>query len=217
MKKILNIIGGILITIIGAIILAQISLEAGVIGAMAIAVYTKACEKNVAGNSAVYLVEAADLATVTITAGEISALTMDTGKTFKKVGADLDGIKRTQAGVGNASNIAYTHRVEMFFAKPSTALNTLRDSLSAASPCGILAIVQDANGNSWLVGYNATDLVNRPLRLVQDDDDSGNTPTDEAQRATVSLEGVNGYLDLPFDSTLKATISGGTATFITYA
>jgi hypothetical protein len=217
MKKLFNILAGVALLILAAIVTSMISVEAGVTGAFAIAVYTKACEKNVAGNSAVYLVEAANIDTITVTSGEVSAVTMDSGKTFMKVGADLDGIKRTEVGAGNASNIAYTHRVEMFFAKPSTALNVLRDALSAASPCGILAIVTDANGNSWLVGYNATDLANRPLRLVQDEIDSGNSPTDEdTQRAVISLEGVNGSAALPFDSTLKAAIAGGSATFISY-
>ena len=58
---------------------------------MAIAAYTKSCTKNVGGNSAVYLTEAANITTVTVTSGEISAaITMGSGLTFHEVQADLD-------------------------------------------------------------------------------------------------------------------------------
>jgi len=186
---------------------------------MAIAAYTKACAKNVGGNSAVYLTEASNVTTVTVTSGEISAaITMASGKTFHEVQADLDSVVHTQEGVGNQSNISYTHRVEMTFAKPSVGLNTLRDSLADGSPCGIVAIVTDANGTSWLVGYNETDGTNRALYLATDSLNSGAEPAEEdGQAITVALECQSGYLSLPFDSTIGATITGESAAFITYA
>jgi len=186
---------------------------------MAIAAYTKACSKNVGGNSAVYLTEATNVSAVTVTSGEISAaITMDGTTTFHEVQADLDSVIHTQEGTGTQSNISYTHRVEMRFAKPSVSLNTLRDSLADGSPCGLVAIVTDANGTSWLVGYNETDGTNRALYLAQDSLNSGAEPAEEdGQAITVALECQSGYLSLPFDSTIGATITGGTAAFITYA
>jgi hypothetical protein len=186
---------------------------------MAIAAYTKACSKNVGGNSACYVTEAANLTTVTVTSGEISAaLTMSGTETFHEVQADLDSVLHTQEGEGSQSNIAYTHRVEMKFAKPSVELNTLRNSLADASACGILAIVTDGNGKSWLVGYNETDGTNRALYLANDSLNSGAEPAeDDGQAITVALECQSGYLSLPFDATIGATITGGSAAFITYA
>jgi len=186
---------------------------------MAIAAYSKACSKNVGGNSAVYLTEATNVTAVTVTSGEISAaLTMASGKTFHEVEADLDSVTHTQEGTGTQTNISYTHRVEMIFSKPSVDLNTLRDSLADGSPCGLLAIVTDGNGTSWLVGYNETDGVNRALYLATDSLNSGAAPADDGGQAiTLALECNSGYLSLPFDSTIGATISGGTAAFITYA
>lgn len=218
MKKVRNYIIGFSLLVIFSILLAIIQAEAGVIGAFAIAVFTRICEKNVGGNAAVYLAESANITTVTVTAGEISALTMVSGKMFHEAQQDMDSLLHTQVGVGNASNVGYTHRVEMRFAKPSMALNTFRDSLAAANACGILAIVTDSNGESWLVGYNETDGANRPLRLKDDGMNTGVEALEEgAQAVTIALEGVNGYLSLPFDDTLKATIIAETATFITYA
>ena len=184
---------------------------------MAIATYTKTCAKNVGGNSAVYLTEAANINAVTVTSGEISAITMDTGKTFHQVQHDLDGATHTQEGAGTKQNISYTHKVELKFQKPSVALNTLRDSLADGSACGMLAIVTDGNGTSWLVGWNQTDGINRALYLEADNMTSGAEPSEEdGQAVTITLTCVNGYLALPFDSTLGAEISGGTATYITY-
>lgn len=217
MKNLINKILAIFVLIIGVLVLRMIEMEKEGITIAAIAVYTKTCAKNVGGNSAVYLTEAANIATITVTAGEISALTMDTGKTFHEIQSDLDSIVHTQEGEGTRNNIAYTHRVEMKFSKPSVTLNTLRDELAAASACGILAIVTDGNGTSWLIGYNETDSYNRPLYLSNDSLNSGAEPNEDgSQLVTIALEGSSGYLSIPFDSTLGGNITGGTAPFITY-
>lgn len=179
--------------------------------------YTKACAKNVGGNATVFLTEAANISTVTVTAGEISALSMASGKTFHQLQADIDSIVHTVEATGTRTNIGYTHKIEMKFMGPSTELNVLRDALVAASACGLVAIVQDGNGECWLVGYNETDGVNRALFVDADNLASGATPTDDgANVVTISLSTTTGYLSLPFDDTTKGTIVGGSATFITY-
>lgn len=217
MKKYIKSFIALAVFLIASVVLAMIFEQEGIVVAMSIAVYTRACAKNVSGNSAVYTTEAANLSTITITAGEISAMTMGTGLTFHQLQANIDGVGRTEEGAGSRNNISYTHQVQMFFNKPSTELNTLRDSLTAASSCGILAIVQDANGESWLAGYNATDGTERALYVQQDNLNSGlEAGEEDAQAVDIILESISGYIDLPFDDTLKATISGGTATFITY-
>jgi hypothetical protein len=221
MKNYIKSIMAFLSLVIIAIVLAQVSAEAGAAGgityAMAIAVYTKACVKNTGGNARVFFTEAANVSSVTVTAGEVAAVTMATGKTFHEVQAEIDTVIRTEAATGRRTNISYLHRVEMKFGKPQTALNTLSDSLTAASACGIIAIVQDGNGACWLVGYNATDTTNRALYVVQDDTNSGATPSDEeGNTVTIALETTSGFKDLPFDATLTAAIIGDTATYITY-
>ncbi|MCK4817683.1 hypothetical protein KA005_18080 [bacterium] len=213
-KSLIALLGFILVAIVLAMVMEQ---ESGPILGMAIAVYTRACLKNVSGNSKVFLAEAANLSTITITASEISAITMATGLTFHEVQANIDGVVRTEEGAGSRNNISYTHQVQMFFNRPSTELNILRDSLTAASSCGILAIVQDANGECWLTGYNATDDTDRAMYVQQDSINSGQEAGEEdSQVDDIILETVSGYIDLPFDDTLKGTIVAGTATFITW-
>jgi len=219
MKNLINTIIGILsiLFLLALIFVPDLVLPSG-LSFGAIVVYTKVCAKNVSGNSAIYWCEIGNITSFTITTGEISAVTVATGKKFFKATAEIDTIIRTEEGVGTPSNISYKHRVECKFNKPSTALNTLRNSLADASPCGIYAIVTDGNGTSWLVGYNATDTNKRPLRLVTDSVNSGAAPADaEGNRLTIALETDSGYVCLPFDATNNGTISGGTAAFITYA
>ena len=218
MKRIATFLALVTITILAVIFV--FSPETASIGGLsfaAIAAFARTCGKYVTGNSAVYFSEKDNVATVTVTAGEISALTMESGKTFHQADIDIDTLIRSQEGEGAAGNMKYTHRIEMKFSNLDANMNTFRDALTEASACGILAVVTDGNGNSWLVGYNETDTFNRPLRLVQDSDSTGAEPGEEdAGMTTIALECQSGYLDLPFDETLKGTISGGTATFITY-
>lgn len=213
--KALKTILGVLALIVIAIVLAQIAEAEGLVLGMAIATYSKVCEKNVSGNARVFIAQMSGITSITVTAGEITAVTATTA--FKESQADIDSLIRTEVATGTRSNISYFHRVEMKFAGPDLALNTFRNSLADASPCGMAAIVQDSNGECWLVGWNDTDTTSRGLFLVQDDTNSGALPSDEdAQNVTVALETLSGYLDLPFDSTLTATIIADTAAFIDF-
>ncbi len=175
---------------------------------MALSVYTKECSKNIAGNSALLVTEASNISEVTSSGGEVTGITMVGSATFKELQADQDSIFRSEEATGNASNIAYTHAVGAGFAKGTVNLNTLRDSLAAASPCGIVAIVLDSNGTAWLVGWNETDDLKRALHLQQDNYASGNSPVDEdAQKADIVLQCVSGYESLPLNATLTTSVT----------
>lgn len=194
-------------------------LAGGLVTIAPIAVFARVCAKNVAGNSAVYITEAANLTAVTVSSGEITAaLTMGAGTTFKKIGADIDSIRRVEEEEGMGSNIKITHRIEMKFSKASKELNTLRASLHDGSPCGLVAIVTDGNGRSWLVGWNSADTNTRGLKYRSGTLDSGVEPAQEDGNVlSMVLEGTSGYVSIPFDATIGATITGGSAAFITYA
>jgi hypothetical protein len=179
---------------------------------MALANYSKTCTKNVGGCGLFYLLEVADLNVVTISNGEVTALTLKTAKTFKVIDNDLDTLIRSQEGAGSGNKFAYNHKIEAKFSKPSTALNTLRDAIVDASACGLIALTKDGNGTWWMTGYNATDGIERALRIKTDSDTTGGAPDDEAgSMCTISLECKSGYLDLPIKSTSTVAIGGITA------
>lgn len=182
---------------------------------MSIVKYAKSCSKNVGGNSLLAIAEVANITAVTVTSGEVSAITGTTP--FKEVDGEIDTIIREQEGegIGNGSNINYLHRITAKFAKPTLSLNTLRNSLADASPCGMCAITLDGNGQAWLTGYSESDGTKRGLMLKGDSDKTGESPSDEeGNQAVVILERNSGYLDLPLDSTLTAAIVAGTSTII---
>ena len=203
---------------VAGILKPELLLPTGVTGAMAIAVFARTCQKNIGGNATLFWTEMASMTSFTVTAGEISAVTPNAAARFMEAQGDIDTIIRKETGEGTGNNIKYTHQVQTKFQRPSTTLNTLRDSLAAASPCGILAIVQDNNGKCWLVGWNQTDLKLRGLRLKGDVIESGAKPGDEANQCTITLETESGYICLPFDAATTAAILAKTATtYITYA
>ena len=187
---------------------------------MTLAKFARICGRNAGGNSALYLAAVSAITAVTVTTGEISAVTMVTGPPagkFLELQSDVETIVRTEEGEGIGSLMKYLHRVAAKFSSPSKNLAALRDAIATASPCGLLAIVTDSNGKSWLVGYNATDGFKRPLRLRQDNLTSGAEIAEEgASLADIALETTSGYISLPFDDTLGAAILGGSATFIDY-
>ena len=170
---------------------------------MSIANYTKACSKNVSGNQpSLYVAEVPNVSSVTVATGEVTAIAMLTTTYFRKVECDLDSLKRIFEGTGNRNNVMYTHGVEGRLAKASKEMNTLLDSFADASPCGMIAVMEDSNGTQWLIGYNTVDELARPLFLAQDNFDSGESPEDEeGNNNFFRLETKSGYRQLPLAST----------------
>ena len=165
---------------------------------MAIATYARTCSKNIPGNGQIWLAEASNITSITITSGEVAAFTMEGVTKFLECQPTIDTLVRSEEGTGTGSNISYVHKIDMTFSKLASGLVTFRDSLADASPCGIVAVTLDSNGTYWLTGWNATDLGNRGLELRADNSTSGTTPQDEEGGvATISLETISGYLDIP--------------------
>lgn len=171
---------------------------------MSILNYIKVCEKNVAGNMYLFLTEASNVLDVTVTSGEVTEIFMVSDNTFKQIQADQNGIIRQIKQLGIQGKEYYEHFVNFVCGKANKELNTLADSLSEASPCGIIAIVMDSNGQAWLVGWNETDDGDRPLYLNIDNFTSGKDLTEaEGGKRSFDLKTTSAFLDLPLDSTLN--------------
>ena len=183
---------------------------------MAIAKYSKTCGKNVPGNSRLFFTEAANISSITATSNEISAVTMSDATKFREFGADIDSIKFTIEGTGSAS-YSEVQKLEAKFSKKTTALITAKNSLLDAVACGVAIIRVDNNGNAWLSGYTVKDKNRRAYNKITTNFDTGAKPSDEGTAAyTITLEAEGFDDELPFDTTLNASIIGGTATFIDY-
>ena len=183
---------------------------------MAIAKYSKTCGKNVPGNSRLFFVEAGNISSITVTSNEISAITMSDTTKFREFGADIDSIKFTIEGTGSAS-YSEVQKLEAKFSKKTTALITAKNSLLDAVACGVAIIRVDNNGSAWLSGYTVKDKNRRAYNKITTNFDTGAKPSDEGTAAyTITLEAEGFDDELPFDTTLNASIIGGTATFIDY-
>lgn len=174
---------------------------------MSILNYIKICEKNVPGNMHLFLTEAANVLNVIVTSGEVSDIVMTGTTTFKEIQADQNGLIRLIKELGSQGKEYYEHFVNFVCGKASKELNILADSLSEASPCGIIAIVMDSNSQAWLIGWNETDKGTRPLYLNSDNFTSGKDLTEaEGGKRTFDLKTTSAYLDLPTNSTINQYI-----------
>lgn len=213
MKKLLKYSGyvvGIMLLLI--MIFPQWFLPAGVVGAFALAIFTQTCQKNVSGASRIFIAEKSVATAFTITSGEISAVTGTTP--FMRVDAMQDSVSWTEAGeLVGLNNWKITNTIEFDVMPPSKDTNTFLQALIDGSPCGYFAIIQDGNGQYWVVGHNATDIRERPLRLNKQDHKTGKGLS-EAEGNTVRITLMNecGGLALPLDATLNAAMDAGTST-----
>lgn len=184
---------------------------------MALAIFTQTCQKNVSGASKVFIAEKSVATAFTITSGEISAVTGTTP--FMRVDAMQDSVSWSEMGekIG-LNNWKVTNTIEFDIMPPTTATNTFLQALIDGSPCGLFALVIDGNGKCWIVGHNATDVRERPLRLQKQDLKTGKGLSEaEGNTVRIALGNECGGLALPLDATLTAAVLGGTSTICKWA
>jgi hypothetical protein len=174
---------------------------------MGIAVYTKPCAKNVPGISKVLWTEIGNIATVTITSGEITAITMDTGKKFHEHNCEIDSVELKMEG--ESSTVSFqTNSVEMGFAKLSKELITMKTALTDGAACGLASVAKDGNGSWFLIGYNDTEKADRPLNKIKHNFTSGKKLSDTAGNMfTITVSGESGYDIVPFNTTLNTALT----------
>lgn len=154
-----------------------------------------------------FLTEASNVFNVVVTAGEVTDIVMSGLATFKEIQADQNGLIRQIKEVGSQGKEHYEHFVNFVCGKASAELNILADSLSEASPCGIIALVMDSNSQTWLIGWNELNKGDRPLYLNTDNFTSGKDLTEaEGGKRTFDLKTTSAYLDLPTNSTINQYI-----------
>lgn len=188
---------------------------------MALDAYVKTCAKNVAGNyNKVFFGHLGDVTTHTLSSTPFEITAMTSTAKFQVYQAEIDSVKFDVKGNGG-QNFFSTQTLTLKFAKLSKTLIAAIDALSAAVPCGVLAIHADGNGRAWLSGFDpqAIDKEARPYNKIEVTYDSGLKPSDADMAAvTIVLTRESEYMPTPFDDTLSGTILAGTATgFLAYS
>jgi len=194
-----------------AFFVPDLFLPAGISGAFALAIFTQTCAKNVSGASKVFVAAKSVATAFTITSGEISEVTGTTP--FMRVDAMQDSVSWSEVGeLIGLNNWKITNTVEFDVMPPATETNTFRQALIDGSPCGFFALIVDGNGACWVVGHNATDVRERPLRLKGDDHKTGKGLSEaEGNTIRITLENECGGIALPLDDTLTAAVLAGTS------
>jgi len=181
---------------------------------MSISNYTRDCAKNSPGNSKILITEVGNIASVTITANEITDITMDTPtNVFHEFQVKKSTIRRRQETSGKNGVINIKHIVQMSFTGLSKTLNILRESIHDGLACGLCAIILDKTTvpKAWLVGWNESNLGDDALDTIEAEDDSGISSADEDMgQYNITLSCESGYLDLMFDSTQSGLIAAET-------
>ena len=196
-----------------ALIFPDLFIPLGITGAFALALFAQPCAKNTAGATKVFVAQVASITAITGTT-EITAITGTTP--FMRVDTIRDTVYWNQKGeaVGK-NNWKETNEIGFSIMPPALATNTFMQALIDGSPCGFMALVIDGNGKVWLVGYNVTDAMARPLRLTGLDQQTGKGLSEEAGNTIpIVLGNECGGLSMPLDSTLSALILAGTSTLI---
>nr|AKH47527.1 hypothetical protein [uncultured marine virus] len=184
---------------------------------MAISNLVKVCGKNTSGNSKVFYSEVGNITSITITGGEVAAVTMSSTNKFHEFDADLNTINFIGTGTGKTS-YSKTQALKIGISKKTTATIAAVKSLADAVPCGVVAIRLDNNGQAFLSGWSDNLSNGTPYNQIDDVYDSGTTRADEspAQSYEVTLTGTTDGDEIPMDATVNATIIAETAAFITF-
>jgi hypothetical protein len=184
---------------------------------MALANYLPTTCKVIPGNrNKIYIAPASAVTAMAETSGEISTFTA-TADAFKIVKADFDSVISTFEGTFKTSG-AYTHNLACRLANAVPKdLNALVDELTALVACGVALIWIDGGGNALFAGVSIATKEgdSRPFNQLASSFNSGGALTDaDTQADTLTFTRVSAVRPIPFDATIKGTITGGTATFI---
>jgi hypothetical protein len=123
---------------------------------MSIAAYTKTCASHTPGNQQLILIATADVESITMLDGEVTVITQGTASDAVLVPIDRDGMARMEEQTATKGGLLYVvQKLEIELSKSSKSLQEFIKSVGDESACGILAVVTDNNGESWVLGAQA--------------------------------------------------------------
>ena len=159
----------------------------------------KDCTANMGGIVEVLIANFDDVTAMTVTSDVISAITMDTGKKFKKYNfAKNTGSMTSTYTIDPASGVKYvTTDLLMQFNKMQT---TARVEIAALALADLAVIVKDANGKYWYLGKE------EPVNISAGDGQTG-TARSDANRYTITLQDNSSVLPLEVSDSIIAGIT----------
>ena len=138
----------------------------------------------------IYLANVGDITSFTLTGSEYSAVTMNGTAVFYKYEFEQDTAEIRENGSFENGSTAITHELELLLPKMETTQRDAIQALFDQSPCGLIAIAKDSNGNQWVLGYSENFLKERPLKINSDATTSGKGLTD-LNGSTIVLQSID--------------------------
>lgn len=132
--------------------------------------YIRQCGRQSGGVSRIGIIPAADIDSVTVTEGVVSAIKFKSGKTFKDYQSELDQAEFTYNN-GETNLLLRLNRV-------GKTASIVVAELEEVAPCGLVAIAQLNNGETALIGYTEEFGLTRPIINVESEFNSGKALTD---------------------------------------
>lgn len=158
------------------------------------------CQSNLGGITKIYLANVDDVASVTVgtastlTDEGITAITMDSGKTFQEFTVKKNTSNFTSTLTVNDNGSSYVSTVISYLMPRMDAAK--RAAMQAFMLAEAIAIVKDANGSYWMIGDK-----NNPLTNTAGTGETG-TAKGDANQYTVELTAETG--EWPYEVTESA-------------
>ena len=160
----------------------------------------KDCSPSMGGITEVLLANREDVSAVTAVSGKVTEITMASSAKFKKYSfARNTGSMTSTYTIDQASGVKYvTTDLLLQFNRMETAK---RVEISALAVNDLVAIVKDANGIYWYLGYD------EPVNASAGDGQTG-TARGDANRYTITLQDNSKEMPMEVDSTIIAALIG---------
>lgn len=160
----------------------------------------KDCSPSMGGITEVLLANREDVSAVTAVSGKISEITMASSAKFKRYTfARNTGSMTSTYTIDQASGVKYvTTDLLLQFNRMETAK---RVEISVLAVNDLVAIVKDANGIYWYLGYD------EPVNASAGDGQTG-TARGDANRYTITLQDNSKEMPMEVDSTIVPALIG---------
>ncbi len=163
--------------------------------------FVKTCVARSGGLVEVFLANRDDVDTFTLSGGVYTVANMVGSGVFHKFEFDQDSANLLETATRENRSLKIDHIIEFFLGKLDQVMRDRMQEIADASNCGMIAIVKDANGLFWVVGYSEKQLKERPLELQTGAGDTGKAFTDPSG-TTVTIQSTDNEYSRTFTGTV---------------
>ncbi len=142
--------------------------------------YNPACGSRSGSVNKLYLALASEVDSLSLASGEkfYDTITMTATNVFKEYKFEKDTAELRFSDSRENGSFKSDAVIEIMMPKLSQASRDAIQEIADNSNCGLIAIVEDANGNKWVVGYSEKHAKARPLEMRTNEGTVGKGLTD---------------------------------------